>query len=110
MGWSAFQPHGPSLTIAVTTTASAGQQALASSGNPAVVNYRISNASSQPVFLTGSGNPNAIAVVGVAGTQTPGQFIGANATEVFTYAQGVYFSAVCATGTSTVYVTPGDGL
>lgn len=110
MGWSAFTPLGRTLTISVTTTASTALQAPSGHGNPATNNYLVSNATTQGAFFVFGANSTALAVAGVAGTTTPGTWIGGLTERAFTCGPGSWFSAITPLGTTTLYITPGDGL
>lgn len=65
---------------------------------------RVVNVGPSGVFIeiTGSGQPNNVS----AGT---GMFLGAGMTEKFTTAGGTFLAAVTASGSATVYATPGEG-
>ncbi len=109
MGWSAFRPTGQTVAIDVTTSASVAKQAP-SQGEPESMNYYISNASSQGVFIAAGPNSGTAAVAPIAATAANGIWLGGNTAQTFTFANDAWFSAIAPTGTSTVYITPGDGL
>lgn len=103
MGWSAFRPTGNTITIAVTVTASAGAQAPSFSGETQSNNYLVTNAGAQGVFLA-YGPASTLATVATGLYLLPGS------SQTFTFGNNSFFSLIAPTGTSTVYVTPGDGL
>jgi len=110
MGWSAFRPTGLTVAIDVTTSASVAKQALSSQGEPETMNYVVSNASTQGVFLAAGPSPGLLAVAPISATPANGIWLGGSTTQTFTFANDAYFSVIAPTGTSTVYITPGDGL
>ena len=111
MGWSAFRPQGPTVAIAVTTSASTAVQAPGYSGEPIANNYLFSNTTTQPVQV-GYG-PNALsatAVIPTPGAANNSFWLGPNTSQVLTFGPATWFSTIASTGSSTVLVTPGDGL
>jgi hypothetical protein len=110
MGWSAFRPTGNTIAIDVTTVASVAVRAPSSQGEPESMNYVVSNASTQGVFLAVGPSAGLLAVAPVSATPNNGFWIGGSTTQPFTFANDAYFSAIAPTGTSTLYITPGDGL
>lgn len=101
------------MAITVGTSATVGVQALASSGEGQVNNYLVSNATAQACFI-GVG-PDAVsaaaaAVVPVPGAATPAIYLQPNSTQSFTLSPRSWFSTIAPTSTTTVYITPGDGL
>ena len=110
MGWSAFRQTGLTVAIDVTVAASVAKQAPPFPGEPESMNYAISNASSQGCFLAAGPNSGLLAVAPVSATPNNGYWIGGNTTQVLTFANDAYFSAIAPTGTTTLYITPGDGL
>jgi len=110
MGWSAFRATGNTIAIAVTTTASAAVQAPGFNGEPLSENFLLSNTTTQPVFVGVGTSPNGLAVIPVPGTSQRGYWLGPNASQSVTESPNTYWSVIAGTGTSTVYITPGDGL
>lgn len=110
MGWSAFRGTGPTIAIAVTTTASVAVQALSAQSEPFSTNYIISNGTTQAVFVGVGTNSAFLAVLPVPGTPQRGYWLGPNSAQPVTEAQNAWFSVIAPATTSTVYITPGDGL
>jgi hypothetical protein len=107
MGWSAFAPKGPTVTYAATTSAGTGAQAPGSAGEPQTNNYLVSNATAQACML-GYGI-NAAQAQAMA-TALTGVYLGPSSTQSFTFGNATFFSVIALATTSTVYITPGDGL
>lgn len=107
MGWSPFAPKGPTVTFAATTTAGAAAQVPCAPGEPQNNNYVIANATAQPCFV-GYG-PNAAAAQAMA-TALQGVYSGPNVTQTYTFGPNTFFSVISLAATSTIYITPGDGL
>lgn len=110
MGWSAFTPSGDTVTIAATNVASTAVQVPSRSGQSS--GYLISNGSTGGVLLAwGSNNQTGGAGI-VATTSLPAQevWIPGNSVQAFTFGPQTWFSAITLTGSSTVYITPGDGI
>lgn len=107
MGWSAFAPKGPSITIAVTTSASTGVQAPCFSGEPQNNNYLVSNSTSQGCFLGWGANA---AEAQTRATVAAGLWLPGNSVQSFTFAPTTFFSVIAPATTSTVYIAPGDGM
>jgi hypothetical protein len=110
MGWSAFRAEGNTQAVAVTTVASTAVQALSFNGEPICNNFILSNATTQPVFVAVGPTNSVTAVIPVPGTPQRGYWLGPNAAQSVTESPNTWFSAIAGTGTSTVYITPGDGL
>jgi len=111
MGWSAFRGTGNTIAIAVTTAASTAVQAPSFPGEVQESNYLLSNGSTQPVFVAvGPVAASTVAVLPVPGTGQRGYWLGPNTTQSITEGPNTWFSTIAGTGTSTVYITPGDGL
>lgn len=107
MGIMAFTPMGNTVTFTAATTAPTPVRA--SSKTIGGTQYRIHNSGSAIVFL-GFGD-TANAATAMANTSINGTTITMepNSVEVFTFNANVYFTAATTSGTSVVYVTPGDG-
>lgn len=110
MGWSAFRATGNTIAIAVTTVASTAVQAPGFMGEPISDNFILSNGSAQPVFVAVFPVAGLLAVIPVPGTSQRGYYLGPNSQQAVTEAPGTWFSVIAPATTSTVYVTPGDGL
>lgn len=98
---------GNTVTFTAATTAPTPVQA--SSTTVGGTQYRIHNSGSAVVFI-GFGN-TANAATAMANTSIAGSTITMepNSVEVFTFNANVYFTGATSSGTSVVYVTPGDG-
>lgn len=107
-----FQSKGKTTRINVTTTANT---VAILSDNPSN-QLRIHNGTAAEVFINVSTSPANAAVIPVAGTPSYGMVLHNNQTITITSpAQAtdtatVYVSAIVATGTGTIYVTPGEGI
>lgn len=109
MGLNAFTKTGNTVTFLAATTAPAAVQCASTTlgGNQ----YRIINAGSVTVFL-GYGTTAALAnasAVQVTSSQEAFPLL-PNTDEILTFVPNAYFTGVTASGTATVYITPGDGL
>jgi hypothetical protein len=107
MGIMPFTPMGSTVTFTAATTAPTPVQALSST--PGGTQYRVHNQGNAVVYL-GIG-PNAAAATTMANATPTGSTISMvpSSVEVFTFNANQYFTAVTASGTSVVWVTPGDG-
>ena len=108
----AFQPMGKSTRINVTTTANTVAVLSDSPANQ----VRVHNATAAEVFLRfGTASTDAV-VIPTAGTPAYGFILHNNQTSIFTVPNQasstatLYVSAIVASGTATIYVTPGEGL
>jgi len=109
MGLNAFTKTGNTVAFIATTTAPAAVQCASTTlgGNQ----YRIINAGSVTVFL-GYGTTASEAsnnAVQVTSSQTAFPLL-PSTDEILTFVPNAYFTGVTASGTATVYITPGDGL
>lgn len=103
-----FTPLGNTVTFTAATTAPTAVQAPGYGLGPN--QYRIINSGSVVVFLgvgTSAANASSNAVA-VTSTQ-PSYPLLPGTDEVLTFAPNAYFTGVTASGTSVVYITPGDG-
>lgn len=89
-----FGPSGPTVTLAATTTTS--RVALPSR------NVRFHNGGSATVFVR-FGDSTVTAAV------TNAMPIPAGGVEMFCHADATHIAAIYASGTGTIYVTPGEG-
>ena len=107
MGIMPFTPMGN--TVAFTAAVVAPTPVRALSNTIGGTQYRVHNAGSVRIYL-GYG-PNASAATALASNTLPGPTITmvANSVEVFTLNANQYFTAVTDSGTSDVFITPGDG-
>ena len=108
MGWSAFAPKGPQVTVPVTTAFSTAVQAVGFGGEPANNNVLVSNATSQGCFL--AYGPTAAIAQAAATAGNPVVWLAGNGTQTFGFAPGTFFSTIAPATTTTVYITPGDGM
>ena len=109
MGLNAFTKTGNTVTFLAATTAPTPVQCASTTigGNQ----YRIINAGTVTVFL-GYGSTASDATnnaVQVTSSQTAFPLL-PNTDEILTFVPNAYFTGVTASGTATVYITPGDGL
>ena len=116
MGTMAFQKMGNTVAFTASTTAPTAVQAVSSTlgGNQ----YRIINAGTVTAFLgfdrvaaTAKTNAAVVSTSGAAIPLVPG------AVEVLSFSDStqlsapeIYFSAATASGTATIYITPGEGI
>lgn len=103
-----FTPSGNTVTFTAATTAPAAVQAVSTTlgGNQ----YRILNAGSVVAFL-GIGTTAAAANAAAVAVTSSGLAIPllAGTDEIITFAPNAYFTAVTASSTAVIYITPGDG-
>lgn len=103
-----FTPSGNTVTFTAATTAPTAVQAVSTTlgGNQ----YRILNAGSVVAFLgigTTADAANAAATtVTSSGSAIP---LLAGTDEIISFAPNAYFTAVTASSTAVIYITPGDG-
>jgi len=107
MGIMPFTPMGNTVTFTANVAAPTAVQALSTTVGG--TQYRVHNSGSAVIYL-GFG-PNAAAATTMANTTPTGSTISmvAGSIEVFTMNANQYFTAVTSSGTSAVYITPGDG-
>lgn len=107
-----FQVMGKTTRINVTTTANTVAILSDSPANQ----VRIHNGTAAEVFLRLGTESGDAAVIPVAGTPAYGTVLHNNATAILTAPKQatntatLYVSAIVASGTATIYVTPGEGL
>ena len=107
-----FQSKGKTTRINVTTTANTVAILADNPSNQ----LRIHNGTAAEVFINVSTLSNGAAVIPVAGTPDYGMVLHNNSTIIITApsqatnTSTVYVSAIVASSTATVYVTPGEGL
>jgi hypothetical protein len=110
----AFSPLGKTIVVAAAGTAPTGVQApVYEKFNPqATGQYRFVNAGTNTVFLgtgTSAAEATANAVAPVAGNPSPAIVLVPGAVEILRFNKDTYFSGL-ASGDTTVYVTPGQGI
>jgi len=109
----AFRPYGNTVAFAATTTSTATPlQVPPSTGvpkynEPGRNTYVISNSTTQAVFVA-AGPSNVVAAIPVAGTPANGFYVGGSSAITVTVETNSYFAVITPTGTSTVYITPGE--
>jgi hypothetical protein len=108
MGIQAFTPMGN--TVVFTAAVSPPTPVRAASTTIAGTQYRINNTGNAAVYI-GFGDTANVATT-MANISISGSTIVMNpsSVEVFTFNGNSYFTAATSSGTSVVYVTPGDGL
>jgi hypothetical protein len=110
----AFTPLGKTIAVAAASTAPTGVQApvLTKFDPQNVGQYRFVNAGTNTVFL-GTGPTAALAqaaaVAPVAGTPSDAIVLLSGAVEILRFNKDTFFSGL-ASGATTVYITPGQGL
>lgn len=103
----AFTPMGNTVTFLASTTAPAAVKAQSSTIGG--TQYRVHNSGNVIVYLgvgPTAATANATANVSINGdtiTLVP------NSVEVFTFNANQYFTGITSSGSSQVYITPGDG-
>ena len=108
----AFQAQGKTTRINVSTTANTVSILSDSPCNQ----VRVHNGTAAEVFIRLGTASTDDAVIPVAGTPAYGTILHNSQTVVFTAPKqstnvaSLYVSAIVATGTATIYVTPGEGL
>lgn len=112
MSFRAFNPTGPTIKLVAATTAPTGLQAI---GAPPANQYRIHNAGTTTAFIAfgtsaGSAQTNAVTPTGAGASSKNSYPLPSNAVEVFTAPLNCFWSAICASGTDDLYITPGEGL
>ena len=111
MGIQAFTPLGNTVIFTANVSGSVPTPVQAVSRTLGGNQYRILNSGSSTVFL-GIG-PDADGATGnaVVVSSTQGSYpLLPGTDEVLSFAPNWYFTGITASGTATVYVTPGDGL
>lgn len=103
-----FTPSGNTVTFTAAVTAPTPVQAVSTTlgGNQ----YRILNAGSVVAFL-GIGTTAAAANSAAVAVTSTGSAIPllAGTDEIITFAPNAYFTAVTASSSAVIYITPGDG-
>ena len=110
----AFNPQGKTVVVAAAAVAPAGVQAPANQRFSAqeTGQVRIVNAGTNTVHLgvgASAAEAQINAVASTSGNPANGIPLLAGAVEILRFPTGSYFSGV-ASGATTVYVTPGEGL
>jgi len=109
MGINAFQKTGNTVTFIAGVAAPSPVQCVSTTlgGNQ----YRIINSGAQLVFL-GYGIDAANATTNAANVTTTGQAFPLlpGTDEILTFVPNAYFTGITQSSTSTIYITPGDGV
>jgi hypothetical protein len=109
MGINAFTRTGNTITFTAATTAPTPVQCPSTTlgGNQ----YRIINTGTVTVFLgyavASSDAANNAIVISTTGLSLP---LLPNTDEILSFVPNAYFTAITASGTAQIYITPGDGL
>jgi hypothetical protein len=109
MGINAFTRTGNTITFTAATTAPTPVQCSSTTlgGNQ----YRIINSGTVTVFLgyavASSDAANNATVISTTGLSLP---LLPNTDEILSFVPNAYFTAITASGTAQIYITPGDGL
>jgi hypothetical protein len=109
MGIQAFTKTGNTVTFLAASSAPTAVQCLSSTlgGNQ----YRIINAGTVTVFLGYGTSASDASNNAVQVTTSQSSFpLLPNTDEILTFVPNAYFTGITASGTATVYITPGDGL
>jgi hypothetical protein len=109
MGIQAFTPMGNTVTFTAATTAPTPVQALSTTIGG--TQYRVINDGTVTVFM-GWGDSAAAATANAVVVTTTGRAFPllAGTDEILTFNANQYFTAVTASGTASIYITPGDGM
>jgi len=109
MGLNAFTKTGNTVAFTANVAAPTAVQCLSTTlgGNQ----YRVINSGSNLVFL-GYGTSATDAANAAAAVSTTGQAFPLlpGTDEILTFVPNAYFTGATSSGTSQVYITPGDGL
>jgi hypothetical protein len=111
---SAWMPAGPVHTVAVSSSASTGEQVVATSSSFSCTQYRLENTGAVDVWV-GFGETAALAETNAADIPTAGDtgvavLVKAGTAQVVSHGRNQYVSAKTASSTSTLYFGCGTGL
>jgi len=107
-----LSPRGKTIVVAAATTAPTGVTAP-EFGTTGGYQFRIHNAGTVTAFLAhgaSAAEAQTNAVIPTAGTSEFGIPIPPGIVEVLSFPVGCFFSAITASGTTTIYITPGAGV
>ena len=110
---SAFTPTGNTVTFNASISGSVPTPVqVVTTGGLGSNQYRIINSSTTVTVFLGVGTTaaNATANAVVVATTAPSIPLLPGTDEILTFAPNAYFTGITASGTSNVYITPGDGL
>jgi hypothetical protein len=105
----AFSPLGTTVSFTAANTVPTSAQAKSATGRQNSFQYRIVNAGDELVLL-GVGVDDAAAIAAAASIAAGAIPLVPGAVEVLGFPADSYFTGKTASGTSVVYVTPGEGL
>ena len=113
-----FVPRGNTIAITAATSAPAAVSAPSATGKSSTGQYRVINAGTVTAFL-GFSRVQATAQTNAAVVTTSGPAIPlvAGAVEILSFSDAnqvtapeIFFSAATSVGTTTIYITPGEGI
>ena len=111
MGINAFTPLGNTVVFTANISGSVPTPVQAVSNTLGGNQYRILNAGLNTVFLgIGPNSAGATANAVVATTSQNSYPLLPGTDEILTFAPGWYFTGITSSGTSVIYITPGDGI
>jgi hypothetical protein len=105
----AFSPLGTTVSFTAANTVPTSAQAVSASGKQTSFQYRVVNAGTEVVLL-GVGVDDTAAKAAAASIAAGAVPILPGAVEILGFPAGSYFTGKTASGTSVVYVTPGEGI
>ena len=105
----AFSPLGTTVSFTAASTVPTSAQAKSATGKPNAFQYRIVNSGTNLVLL-GVGVDDDAAKAAAASIAAGAIPLVPGAVEVLDFPAGSFFTGKTASGTSVVYVTPGEGL
>lgn len=109
---AAFVPTGNTFTLTAATSAPTPVQVVSTTlgGNQ----YRVINSSAtQGCFLSyaqTSADATTNCVIPTGGTSQKVVYLLPSTDEIISFVPNAYFTAITSTGTSVLYITPGDGI
>ena len=111
MSTNAFTPLGNTIAFIANVSGSVPNPVQAVSSTLGGNQYRIINSGTVTVFLgIGNTSSNASNNAIVVTTTGPSYPLLPGTDEILTFGPNWYFTGITASGTATVYITPGDGL
>ena len=103
---SAFQPQGNTVAITSAVASTAAVQVGTTSGQ-----YLIQCVGAVPIFVNvGQTSSVGAAVIPTNGAPANGFPVQAGSSKVYTLPPGAWFTTIASATTSTLYITPGDGI
>ncbi len=110
MGVQAFTKTGNTIVLTANVAAPSAVQVPSTTlgGNQyRIINSQGGNLAFLGYGATASDATNAATVISTTGAAIP---LLPGTDEILTFAPNAYFTAITSSGTSTIYITPGDGL